>query len=1432
MKKPNTIKNVLWLIVFSLSSLHLFSQTQDSAIFNYTGSTQTLIACSDSITVIAWGGGGAGGGTDDYDGAGGGGGAYVKSTIPINSGEPLTIIVGGGGGSGTGCVTGTGAGPAGWGDGSFDGGRGGNSGAIGCSGGGGGGGGASAVLRGATPLIVAGGAGGGSGGGQKSAGAIGGGGGQDGNQVSGSCSSPGISGGSANGNGTHGIDMSSSAGASGDGGGGGGGGGGYKGGTGGGVAASCDCGACGGGGGSSWSSAAGAIIIIGNGQVPGNNTILPAGLSVGAAGSTNGGNGYVKIIWKAKLPTASIIGTTTLCTGASAGTVTITGANSIEPYTFTYNINGGSNQIISSAAGSNTVTLTAPTGTAGSYTYSLVKVEGPPPVLPPCVTTATVETWGAGGSGSAANGGGGGAYASVVLSVVPGNSYAIVIGTGGAVPASGANGNDGGNSSFDGTSVVAAGGKGGTTSAGGAGGTTASSTGTTTVAGGNGATGTTTIASAGGPNPGNNSGSGGGGGTVVFGITTNAPGGGVNGQVKITTNNGTATTATFNTAGSYTWTNTCATAIACSQILTESVVVTVNDCSSCTAAAISLTSTSGTDAQTLCINTPLTAINYSVTGGGTGAQVVGLPAGVAGAYAAGVFSINGTPSITGTFNYTVTTSGGCAPITALGTITVNQIDNPSFSYNPSTVCKASNTNPILSLTGTPGGTFTATAGLSITSAGTITTSATPLGTYTVTYTTSGACPQSSTNVVNIVDSPVADFHYGIFCQNVIPNPTPIYFNGGIAGTFSEPTGNLKFVSTSTGEVNLLTSVPATYTVTNTISTAGCPSATSDTTITINPVPATTVNSKTICAGSSTALTASGAASYVWALDNSILDSLQVSPLTTTSYTVTGSGAGCSSTATGTVTVNQMPTVIVNNPTVCTGIGVTMTASGATSYLWSTGFNSNPLIINPGVPVSYTVTGTSSGCSSTASAIVMVNPLPIVGVNSPVICQGLPATLTATGAVSYVWNTGSNANPLIINPAIAANYTVTGTSAAGCTGTAVANVSITLLPVITVNSPTICLGQAATLIATGGATLNWSTGLTGGTITVSPNATTPYTVLDNTPGCSGSATGTVTVNQPPVIGANSATICLGQPASLLATGASSYVWSNGSLVNPINVSPTTTTSYTVTGTTPFGCKDTTIATVTVNQPPVVTVNSTSICERRSATLIASGANSYNWSNGSVIDSSSVNPITTSSYTVTGTNAQGCIATAVGKVTVFPKPGVDFSATPNPAIISNPTISFTNQSSHDVNYWNWNFGDGDSLLPNQPNPVHTYPTVETTYTVTLIVHNAGMCYNNISHEVVIGPEYSFFIPNAFSPDGDGINDVFLGKGQGIIQFELMVFDRWGNFIFYADNINKGWDGRANAGADIVQQDVYIWKVSLTDIFNKKHSFIGTVTLVKGR
>lgn len=782
-----------------------------------------------------------------------------------------------------------------------------------------------------------------------------------------------------------------------------------------------------------------------------------------------------------------------------------------------------------------------------------------------------------------------------------------------------------------------------------------------------------------------------------------------------------------------------------------------------------------------------------------------------------------------TSSYTVTTSPAGCSSTDVVNVTVKPKDNAAFSYPSSTVCQTGGTDPVATIAGTTGGTFTFTpAGLSINSStGLITLASSTLNTYTVTYTTTGLCPDTSSFVISIVNVPVATFSYaGPYCQDATPDPLPTFPSGASAGVFSASPAGLVFVNTATGEVDLSASTPNAYTVTNSIAAGGgCPAATATNTITINAVPVTTVTNTVVCSGVSTTLTAGGATSYVWS-DASTLSTLTVSPLNTTSYTVTGTTAGCSSSAVGTVTTNPIPAVTVNSATVCAGTPATLTASGATSYSWSDGSSASSLTAAPGTTTPYIVTGTSAGCSSSATGTITVDPIPTVTVNSPVICIGLSATLMASGATSYLWSTTSTANPLFVTPVSTTSYTVTGTTA-GCSASAVSTVTVTQLPVITVNSTTICSGQSSTLTAGGGATYAWSTGASGNTITISPTATTSYTVSDNTPGCSGSATATVTVNPTPVLTVNSAIICQGQSATLTASGANTYLWSTGSVTSTLTDSPLVNTSYTVTGTS-SNCSTSASASITVLPVPVITATGASICSGSTAIINANGGTSYVWSSGSVASSASVSPLTNANYTVTGT-AGGCSSNAVAAVTVFPIPTAAFSGTPNPVGVLEPVITFTDRSSADVNYWAWDFGDGDSLVGTQ-NPIHQFPPMEATYTVTLTVQNAGSCPNSISKTVVVGPDFTFYIPNAFSPNDDQKNDVFGASGGGIQKFQLLVFDRWGNQIFSTDDITQTWDGKVKGKADVAQQDVFVWKVTITDVFKKEHDFIGTVTIVK--
>ncbi len=184
-----------------------------------------------------------------------------------------------------------------------------------------------------------------------------------------------------------------------------------------------------------------------------------------------------------------------------------------------------------------------------------------------------------------------------------------------------------------------------------------------------------------------------------------------------------------------------------------------------------------------------------------------------------------------------------------------------------------------------------------------------------------------------------------------------------------------------------------------------------------------------------------------------------------------------------------------------------------------------------------------------------------------------------------------------------------------------------------------------------------------------------------------------------------------------------------------------------------------------------------------------------------------------------------------ITVFANPVADFDPTPAPATIIDPTITLNNLSSSDVIYWYWNFGDGDSLMPDVSSPVHKYPDESPgTYTTTLIVTNSNNCSDTTDHEIIIGPDFTFYLPNAFTPNDDGKNDTFFGQGIGIVLYDLWIFDRWGNMIFHTDQLNGAWDGKANGGSKTAQTDVYIWKVVIKDILRKKHELAGTVTIVK--
>ena len=306
----------------------------------------------------------------------------------------------------------------------------------------------------------------------------------------------------------------------------------------------------------------------------------------------------------------------------------------------------------------------------------------------------------------------------------------------------------------------------------------------------------------------------------------------------------------------------------------------------------------------------------------------------------------------------------------------------------------------------------------------------------------------------------------------------------------------------------------------------------------------------------------------------------------------------------------------------------------------------------------------------------VAPTPTITIaGTPVICAGATTSLTASGATTYTWTGLGSTNPLSVTPSAATIYSVTG-SACGVNSTPVTyTVAVSASPSITVNSGAICSGSSFTMTPSGGTTYTY----TGGSAVVSPTTNTTYTVTSaNVAGCIGSAASTVTVNARPIVSLLAGgAICPGASYTMVANGATTYTYSSGSAV----VSPTATTTYSVTGTNTLGCvsSNTATTTVTVNANPSVSAlaSNTLICVGNSADLTAStSATSYTWNTGATTMSITVSPTVTTTYTVNVTSSTSCSSSAVVTVNVSTCTGID-------ELVSNAVTVYPNPNNGIIN-----------------------------------------------------------------------------------------------------------------------------------------------------
>ena len=450
------------------------------------------------------------------------------------------------------------------------------------------------------------------------------------------------------------------------------------------------------------------------------------------------------------------------------------------------------------------------------------------------------------------------------------------------------------------------------------------------------------------------------------------------------------------------------------------------------------------------------------------------------------------------------------------------------------------------------------------------------------------------------------------------------------------------------------------------------------------------------------------------------------------------------------------------------------------------------------------------CADTLKDTVTIFPMPRANFGASEVCFNQlsifhDSSMVSTGNInSWSWNFGDNSsfgtvqnpNHTYLNSGVFP-VTLVSTTNNGCKDTITKNETIHPLPTAQFNAPNVCNGTAVTF------TDNSS---------VITNPTNDVIHLWSW--------------------------SFGDNSTLATTQQSSHLYSNAGTypVQLVVISD-------------FGCVDTIIKNVVVDPNPVVvfsaddTIGCEPLCISFQNTSFVTNGNVahslWNFGDGSATTSSqdaahcytnnNVSVPVLFSPDLTVTSDSGCVSvlTKNNYLTVYPDPVAAFGASPLISSIVNPVISIVNLSTG-ADTSNWNFGDNQLSSVFAP-PAHTYADTGS-YTITLITSTHYGCIDTTHQTIVIEPDFIFYIPNTFTPNDDGVNDTFTGQGIFIKEFEMSIFDRWGNLIFYSNDINKPWDGKANHGTDIAQQDVYIYVFKVTDFKTQKHNFKGLITLIR--
>ncbi len=514
-----------------------------------------------------------------------------------------------------------------------------------------------------------------------------------------------------------------------------------------------------------------------------------------------------------------------------------------------------------------------------------------------------------------------------------------------------------------------------------------------------------------------------------------------------------------------------------------------------------------------------------------------------------------------------------------------------------------------------------------------------------------------------------------------------------------------------------------------------------------------------------------------------------------------------------ITVHDLPETAASadDSTVCIGEMVTLTGLGADSYTWDLGVTDGVPFEPPLGVTTYTVTGTNAeGCESTATLDITVNDLPtVVATASDIeLCIGEELTLTGTGADSYAWDLGVT-DGVAFTPVDLGitTYTVTGTSAEGCVNTATIDVNVLEPPTVTASADEtdICLGESVVLTGGGADTYEWDMGATDGVaFTPGASGTIDFTVIGTSAaGCENTAMVSVNVHDLPIVGAIASPdeVCLGETLTLTGTGADSYSWDLG-VTDGVAFTPGAlgSTTYTVTGTSEFGCVNT--ATITVEvidcEPVIPAFLIENVCVGNCIQLVdqSSGGTpvSWEWDFGGAADpntSTEQNPEiclnTVGSFNVqlTVTSSGGVVTSTIETIDVYENPIINAALD---TIIDAGGVANLVAGTASSGIFSWepeNTVDCPDCQYTTADPLDS-----TMYTVTMVDEHG--CSGSDQVMVLVNFVKGVGVPTAFTPNGDGNNDVLYVKGYGLAGIQFEIYNRYGERVFVTTEQSIGWDG----------------------------------------